>query len=293
MIEFLASLVTLGFLAQALRIAVPYVLAALGGTITEKSGVVDLALEGKLLMGAFAAAVVTHETGSITLGIVAAALAGAAVAAVQAVWSVYLRADQVVTGVAINLGAIGLTRYLLGVRYGQGANSPRIDGVGTGVLTNPLSWIALVATAAIVLGVMHTRLGLRVRAVGERPEAVAAAGVSVARTRWLALLLGGALTGLGGAQLSLTVNGFVAEMSGGRGYVALAAVILAGWRPGRAALLCLAFGVADAVQYRLQTRGFGLPHELVRLLPYVLTLALLALWPRRVQPPAALGDPPA
>ncbi|MBK7070832.1 MAG: ABC transporter permease [Myxococcales bacterium] len=288
---FVASLITLGFLAQVLRIAIPYVLAALGGTLSERAGVIDLALEAKLLMGAFAAAVLGYETGSIAIGIAGAAAAGVAVAAIQAFWSVRLGADQVVTGIALNLGAFGFTRYLLGVRYGQGANSPRFDGVGTGVLTNPISWIAAALVALVVVGLGQTRLGLRVRAVGERPDAVAAAGVSVARVRWLAVLIGGALAGVGGAQLSLPVDGFVAEASGGRGYVALAAVIMSGWRPGRAALWCLAFGLADAVQYRMQTHGVGLPAELTRLLPYVLALVLLAAWPRRVAPPRALGQP--
>ena len=172
MTGFVASLITLGFLAQVLRIAIPYVLAALGGTLSERAGVIDLALEAKLLMGAFAAAVLGYETGSIAIGIAGAAVAGVAVAAVQAWWSVRLGADQVVTGIALNLGAFGFTRYFLGVRYGQGANSPRFDGVGTGVLTNPLSWIAAALVALVVVGLWQTRLGLRVRAVGERPDAV-------------------------------------------------------------------------------------------------------------------------
>lgn len=292
MTALVLSLFTLGFVAQAIRIAIPYALAALGGTVTERSGVIDLALEAKLLMGAFTAAVVTYETGSPMAGLAAAAAAGVAVAAVQAVWSLHLGADQVVTGVALNLGALGLTRYLLGVLYDQGANSPPIAGLGSDVTTNPITYLAAAAIAAVVLGLPHTRFGLRVRAAGERPDAVAAAGVSVVRVRWMALLVGGALAGLGGAQLSLTVTGFVAEMSGGRGYVALAAVIMSGWRPGRAALICLGFGLVEALQFRMQTRGDGLPPELVRLLPYALPLTLLAVWSRRrTAGPAALGKP--
>lgn len=293
MMDFVWSLLTIGFLAQALRIAVPYVLAALGGTLTERSGVIDLALEAKLLMGAFTAAVVTYETGQPAVGIAAAMAAGVAVAAVQAVWSLHLKADQVVTGVALNLGALGLTRFLLSVRYDQGSNSPPIAGLGNDVATNPITYLTALAVVAIVLGLPHTRLGLRLRAAGERPDAVAAAGVSVVRVRWLAMLLGGAVVGLGGAQLSLTVTGFVSEMSGGRGYFALVAVIMSGWRPGRAVAICLAFGLADALQWRLQSRGLGLAPELVRLLPYVLALTLLAAWPRKqIGSPAALGRPP-
>ena len=293
MTGFLASLITIGFAAQFVRIAVPYVMAALGGTLTERSGVIDLALEAKLLMGAFAAAVVTYETGSIAIGMIAATGAGIAVAAVQALWSLHLGANQVVTGVALNLGALGLTRYWLSMRYGQGSNSPKIAGLGTAVVTSPIIWVAVAITAAVILGMPRTRLGLRIRAAGERPDAVAAAGVSVVAVRWWAMLLGGAIAGLGGAQISLTADGFVAEASGGRGYVALAAVIMSGWRPGRAALLCLGFGVAEAMQFRMQSRGVGLPAELVRLLPYVSALTLLAVWPRRkITTPAALGRPP-
>jgi ABC-type uncharacterized transport system permease subunit len=292
MSEFVWSLFTLGFLAQAVRVAVPYVLAALGGAVTERSGVIDLALEAKLLMGAFTAAVVTHETGQPAVGLAAAAASGVAVAAIQAVWSLHLKADQVVTGVALNLGALGLTRFLLSVLYDQSANSPQIAGLGNDVATNPITYLTALAVAAIALGLPHTRLGLRIGAAGERPDAVAAAGVSVVRVRWVAMILGGAVVGLGGAQLSLTVTGFVAEMSSGRGYFALAAVIMSGWRPGRAVAICLAFGVADALQFRLQSRSLGLPPELVRLLPYLLALGLLAAWPRRkAGGPTALGRP--
>lgn len=291
MIDFLATLLTVGFLAQIVRIAVPYVLAALGGTLTERSGVIDLALEAKLLFGAFAAAVATLETDSLAAGIAAGAAAGAATAAVQALWTVRLGADQVVTGVALNLAAFGLTRYLLGVIYGQGSNSPSILGHTTTVWTSPLVWLGAALVAVVVIGLARSRPGLRIRAVGEHPEALAAAGASVARTRWLALVVGGAVAGVGGAQLSLAPGGFVAEMSNGRGYVALAAVIMSGWRPGRAALICLGFGVAEAVQVRMQTHGVGLPAELVRLLPYVLALVLLAAFRSRSAAPSALGKP--
>jgi simple sugar transport system permease protein len=289
MTEFLASLLTISFAATVVRIAIPYVLAALGGALSERAGVIDLALEAKLLVGAFAAAVVTHESGSIGLGLVAAAAAAAAVAAVQVTWAVHFGADQVVTGIACNLAAFGLTRYLLGAWYGQTANSPPIHGLDTGLAASPITWLALAIVVIVVLGLGHTRLGLRIRAVGERPDAVAAAGVSVARVRWLAVVTGGAIAGLGGAQLSLTVDGFVADASGGRGYVALAAVILAGWRPGRAAMVCLAFGLTEAIEHRLQTVGTGVPAELVNVLPFALTLALLAMWPRRIHAPSALG----
>ncbi len=288
-VAFVAALATVTFVEMVVRITVPYLLAALGGAITERAGLVDLALEAKLLFGAFTAAAIAHDTGSIALAIAGAAVAGAAVGAVQALWAIRLGADQIVTGVALNLAAYGLTRYLLQVMYGQGSNSPRIDGIGAKVWSSPLTWLALVLTAVAIVMIARTRLGLRVRAVGERPDATAAAGVSVAGTRLAAVLVGSAIAGVGGAQLSLVVNGFVAEMSSGRGYVALAAVIMGGWRPAWVALVCLGFGAAEAVQVRMQSAGTGLPPELVRLLPYLLALVLLATLRGRGRAPAALG----
>ena len=287
----LTAVLTLVFVESVIRISVPYLLAALGGALTERSGVVDLALEAKLIFGAFAAAIVGYETGEVALAIPAAAAAGMMVAAVQALWSIRLRADQVVTGIALNLAAYGLTRYLLQVWYGRGANSPPFPGIGTGVWDNPLTWLTALLAVGTVALVARARLGLRVRAAGERPDATAAAGVSVATTRWAAALLGGAIAGVGGAQLSLVVGGFSADMSGGRGYVALAAVIMGGWRPGWVILACLGFGFAEALQVRMQAAGTGLPAELVRLLPYVLTLVLLATLRGRGRAPSALGNP--
>lgn len=289
MIDVLASILSFAFLTQVVRITVPYLLAALGGAMTERSGTVDLALEAKLLWGAFAAAVFARATGSVAVGIGAAMAAGAAVGAVQALWTVRLGADQVVTGVALNLAAYGLTRYLLQVLYGQAANSPPCPGVGTAVWSSPIVLATIVVTVVVIGLVAATRLGLRIRAAGERPDAVAAAGVSVARTRWAAAVFGGAVAGLGGAQLSLAVNGFVAEMSSGRGYVALAAVIMGGWRPAVVASVCVGFGAAEALQVRLQSSGLGVPTELMRPLPFVLALVLLAVARGRGRAPAALG----
>jgi simple sugar transport system permease protein len=293
MTEILTAMFTIVFLESVLRISVPYLLAAMGGAITERSGIVDLALEAKLLWGAFAAAVVGYETGSIALAIASAAAVGAAVAGLQAHWSIRLRADQVVTGIGLNLMAYGLTRFLLQVWYGQGANSPPFEGIGTDVWESPMLWLALVLTAGAIALVARTPLGLRLRASGERPDATTAAGVSVAHTRWAAALIGGAIAGVGGAQLSLMVGGFHGEMSSGRGYVALAAVIMGGWRPTWVAVACLGFGFAEALQVLMQSVGTGLPAELVRQFPYAVTLVLLATLRGRGRAPAALGRPEA
>lgn len=274
-------------LAAVVRIAVPYVLGALGAALTERAGVIDLAVEAKLLVGALAAAAVTHGTGSTWLGALGGAAGGAAVGAVQAACVLALRADQVVVGIALNLAAFGGTRTVLQALYGEGANSPRVATVAG--WSNPILWAGVALAALVPLALHHTRLGLRLRAVGDRPAAADAAGVSVARTRAVAVIAGGALAGLGGAQLALSVGVFSADMSGGRGYMALAAVILASWRPGRAALICLAFAFADATTYQLQVGGGQVPRELAQLLPYLWTLVVIGVVGAGRRPPGGLG----
>jgi simple sugar transport system permease protein len=285
----LGAVLSLAFLGQVVRIAVPYVLAALGGAVTERSGVVDLALEAKLLFGAFAAAAVAHATGNAYLGALGGAGAGALVAATQVALALGLGAEQVIVGVGLNLIALGGTRLLLQLVYGEGANSPPAPGFGDGVLTNPLVYLAVVATLVVPAAVRHTRWGLRLRAAGDRPEALIAVGASPRRARTAAALVGGALAGAGGAQLALAVGGFSAEMSSGRGYIALAAVILSGWRPRGAALVCVGVATAEALNIQLQVSGAGVPRELAALLPYLATLAVLVVAGGGRKPPAALG----
>lgn len=277
------------FAAHALRMAVPYALAALGGAITERSGVIDLALEAKLLFGAFFAAAFAHATDSALVGILGGVLAGVAVTAAQMYFALRLGADQVIVGIALNVLALGGTRFLLQLFYGEGANSPACPSFGDATLGNPIVWIAIAAAVLVPLALVHTRWGLRLRAAGDRPDALVAAGVSPARTRVAAALVGGALAGAGGAQLSLAVGGFSADMSGGRGYIALVMVILAGWRPGWAALACLVVATADALAIQLQIIGSAIPRELMPVLPHALTLIVLAIVGGSGRPPRSLG----
>jgi general nucleoside transport system permease protein len=286
----IAALFSIAFVAQAVSVTLPYLLAALGGAVCERAGVVDLALEGKLLAGAFLAAVVAGATGSILAGVIAGAVGGALVGALQATLALVWRADQVVIGIALNLVVSAVTRMLLQVVYGSAANSDPCPAIA-GVIGDPIVWLALAALIAVPVMVTRTALGLRLRAAGDRPDALRAAGVSVARTRALAVVIGGALAGLGGAELSLKVGGFSSDMSAGRGYIALAAVILGGWRPLAAALAAAAFGVAKALTYQLMLHVGALPTELTGLFPYVLALAVLAIAPTRARPPAAIGRP--
>ncbi|MDX2092388.1 MAG: ABC transporter permease [Kofleriaceae bacterium] len=278
------------FFAQVLHIALPYALAAMGGAVTERAGVIDLALEAKLLFGAFAAAAVAHATGSPYLGVLGGMGAGMAVAGLQIWCSLVLAANQVIVGVALNLLALGGTRFLLQLLYHEGANSPPVPGLGHAVATNPIMWLAVVAAIALPFAIKRTRWGLRLRAAGDRPDALVAVGVAPLRTRLHAALVGGALAGAGGAQLSLAVGGFVADMSSGRGYIALAMVILAGWRPALAALCCAAVALGEAINIQLQVADVGIPHELAQLLPYVLTLLVLVIaGGKHGKPPRSLG----
>lgn len=286
----LEFLVTLAFWTQVLRITVPYALTALGGTFCERSGVIDIALEGKLLVGAFGGALGAYY-GGVTAGALLGIAAGVAVAAVYALVVVYFRADQIVAGVAINLLAYGLTGYLLKLVFGSTANSPTTPGFGGRLFGNPILWLTLGLCALSWAIIARTRYGLRLRAIGDHPEAADTLGVSVPRVRWTAVLIAGALAGLGGAWLALDNRSFVAEMSAGRGYIALAAVIMGGWHPLWAAAACLLFGFAEALQINLAASDLGLPAELVETLPYVLTMIALAGFIGRSRPPEALGKP--
>jgi simple sugar transport system permease protein len=288
-IAVLATVFSLGFAAQVLRIAVPYALAAMGGAVTERSGVVDLALEAKLLFGAFTAAAIGHATDSALLGLGGGVAAGMLVAAVQVGCALGLGADQVIVGVALNTVALGGTRFLLQLLFGEGANSPPCPAYGSAVLTNPIVWLAVIAAAVVPFALRRLRWGVRLRAAGDRPDALVAVGVSPTRARLAAALVGGALAGAGGAQLALAVGGFTADMSSGRGYIALAMVILAGWRPALTALACVGVAIAEALSIAFQVTGVSIAPELVALLPYVTTLAVLVIFGGDRRPPRSLG----
>ncbi len=284
------ALLSVAFLTQVMRIAVPYILAALGGAITERSGVIDLALEAKLLFGAFTAAAVGHVTDSATAGLLAGIAAGMLVALLQTYLALWLEADQVIIGIGLNVLALAGTRFLLQLIFHEGANSPPAPAYGDAVVGNPLVWLAFISAVLVPFALTRTRWGLRLRAAGDRPDALLSVGVSPRVTRLHAALVGGALAGGGGAQLSLAVGGFVADMSGGRGYIALAMVILSGWRPGIAALACIGVAIAESLNIILQVTGSSIPRELAPLAPFVLTLLVLVIYGGKGrQPPKAIG----
>ncbi|HET6229794.1 MAG TPA: ABC transporter permease [Longimicrobiaceae bacterium] len=279
----------LAFLAQTLRIAVPYLFAAAGGVLAERSGVVSLSLEGFMLSGAFSAALGSYYSGNAWVGVLCGLLGGAVFGLLHAVASLRYRADQVVVGIAINLLVVGITRFFLRLAFGSSSNSPRIEAFsGNGFFSSPLIPIGLLVIPLVAWLVYRTPYGLRLRAVGEHPEAAISLGVPVNRVRYIAVILSGALAGLGGTYLALDQHQFTDQMTAGRGYIALAAIIFGRWDPIRAGIACLLFAAAETLQIRLQGVE-AIPSQFVGMIPYVLTIVALAGIVGRANPPAALG----
>jgi ABC-type uncharacterized transport system permease subunit len=283
------------FVAQTLRIAIPYLLAAAGGVMSERVGVVALTLEGFMLTGAFTAALGSYFFGSPWAGLLCGVGGGLAIGLLYALSSVRFRADQVVVGIAINLLVVGATRFFLRFAFDSSSNSPRVPGFGgegsAGVLAsfeNPLVWIGILVMPLMAWVLYRTPFGLRARAVGEKPEAAASLGVSVSRVRVLGIAISGMLAGLGGAYLALDQHQFTDGMTAGRGFIALAAVIFGRWDPKRVALACVLFAAAETLQIQLQGAQV-IPSQFVEMIPYLLTIVALAGVVGRATPPAALG----
>lgn len=308
-------------LASTVRVATPLVLAALAGLFAERSGVVDIGLEGKMLAGAFAAAAAAVVTGSPWIGLLAAVAAGVALALVHAYACVTHNGNQVVSGMAINILVAGLAPTLAFAWFSQGGQTPLLEqgsrfqnvalpfaealrdvpvlGPVYAGLVSGHNLLVYAAAALVPISwwvVYRSRFGLRLRAVGENPAAVDTAGIPVARLRYQAMVICGVLTGVAGAYLSTAHGaGFVRNMTAGSGYLALAALIFGKWRPGPTLLACLLFAFADAIQVRLQgvaLPGIGtVPVQFIQMLPYVLTVLLLAGFVGRAVAPRASGIP--
>jgi simple sugar transport system permease protein len=290
------------FLAATLRITVPYALAAMGGSLSERGGVVCLALEGIMLHGALAYVLGAWFLHDPWLALLCAVVAGVATAALHALVTVVFRADQITSGIGLNLLAAGLTRFVLVTVFHSSSNSPRVTGLpeiplgalgnapGLGpLLGTPLVPITFLLVPLTVALLFRTPFGLRLRATGELPAASASLGLSVTRLRVTGLLLCGALTGLAGAWLASEQHSFTDGMTGGRGYIAIAAMIVGKWHPAGAAAACLLFGATEAAQIALQ--GSGFPSPLLQALPYAVTMLALAGFIGRAVPPRALGTP--
>jgi simple sugar transport system permease protein len=308
-------------LASTLRLATPLILCAMAGMFSERAGVVDIGLEGKLLMGAFAAAAATSAFGNPWAGLAVAIGASMGLALVHAFATVTHRGDQIVSGVAINILASGLTVVIGIALFAQGGQTPPLsreerfapihlpfaDAVAEVPWIGPvyaellsghniLVWVALLSVPLATFVLLRTSFGLRLRAAGEAPEAVDSAGWSVTWLRYRAVLIAGLLCGIAGAYLSTAHGGgFVREMSAGKGYIALAAVIFGKWRPVPTLFACLLFGALEASASRLSGVSFPVigqvPVEVILIAPYVLTVVLLAGFFGRAIPPRALGVP--
>ena len=281
-------------LEQTVRIAIPYLFAAAGGVLAERAGVVSLTLEGFMLSGAFAAVLGSSLTGNPWIGILCGMLGGLVWGLLHALASIRFRADQIVVGIALNLLAVGTTRLFLKLIFKSSSNSGRVAGFGgegTGALAtfqNPLLWLGLAIIPILAFWIDRTPFGLRVRAVGEHPAAAETLGVPVGRVRALAVAMSGVVAALGGAYLALDQHQFTDEMTAGRGFIALAAIITGSWRPLRAGVACLVFAAAETLQIQLQTLQL-IPSQIVATIPYVLTIVVLVGWVGRATPPAALG----
>lgn len=294
-------------LSATLRIAAPLMFAALGGLLSERAGTFAVGIEGMMLAGAFGGALAMLATGSPAAGLVASLMAGMALALVVALATTRFRADQMVTGLAVNILSLGLTSFLLRGLFGGRTPVIRLPTLpawpvpllgdipllGPVLFRQPLLvYAAFLLTIPVALFLAKTRTGLMLRAVGENPEAAFAVGTNPQRVRIAAILVGGAFAGLGGAVLSLQeVGTFTDGMTNGRGFIALAAIIVGRWNPFGAMAGCLLFGAVAALESRIQGWGLPVSSYVVQMVPYLVALALLAGIGRSARMPGAIGVP--
>jgi simple sugar transport system permease protein len=285
----MSQYLVVALLFSAVRLATPLLLAALGGLYSERSGVINIALEGLMLAGAFTAAVATHYSGNPWVGLLAAVLAGIGVALIHGVACIRYRADQVVSGTAINILFLGVPALLSGALVESTGATPQIPRGELLPLAPIVLAFALVPATWWVLN--RTPFGLRLRAVGENPEAADTAGVNVARLRYAGVMISGALAAIGGAYLSIgQASLFTRNMTAGRGFIALAALIFGKWRPVQTMLACLLFGAAEALSIQMQGVS-QIPVQFIQIIPYVLTIVVLAGFIGHSRAPRALGLP--
>jgi simple sugar transport system permease protein len=297
-----------GLLAGALSLSVPLIFGSLSGVISERVGVVNIAIEGQLLAGAFTSAIVASATGSPYLGLVAAAVAGVLVSFVLAAFSIKYFVDQVIVGVVLNVLVVGFTSFLFSQVLAPNAaalnSPPRFERINIPLLSDIpiigptffrqtiIVYLMYIAVIAVYIGLFHTKWGLRLRAVGEHPQAADTVGINVPRTRFWNVSLAGAIAGLGGAFFTLgSVGAFNKEMTAGAGFIALAAVIFGQWDPIKATLAALLFGFASNLQNTLGVIGSPVPSEFLLMLPYVITIFAVAGLVGKVRGPAAAGKP--
>jgi len=295
----MSEIFTFALIFSTIRFATPLIFAALGGMFSERSGIINIALEGLMLAGAFTAAVVTYELGNPFLGLLCGVAAGAALALVYAIACIKFEADQVVSGMAINFLMIGLPALISGAVYDSSGSTPQIpkEHFLPEFFNIPFASILAFALVPVCWYVLYkTPFGLRLRATGENPEAADAAGVNVIRLRYSAVIISGILAAAGGAYLSIGQSSlFTRNMTAGRGFIALAALIFAKWKPIPTLFTCLFFGFMEALtiplaNYKLAS-GENIPVQFVQIIPYVITIIVLAGFIGSSRAPRALGIP--
>jgi ABC-type uncharacterized transport system permease subunit len=305
-LQGLIEFFTAAFFAAGVRLATPLIFAATGGIFSERSGVVNIGLEGMMLTGAFAGVVGAFYTGNAWLGVLVAMAAGALMALIHAFLSVTIRGDQIVSGAAINILGLGLTTYSLRIIWGL-QEKPRVAGfavwkipvlgdipfIGEVLFQHiPLVYLAFLLIPVAHFVLFRTSWGLSLRSVGEHPRAADTLGISVLRTRYICVLISGALAGLGGAFLSLgQLQTFLENMSAGRGFIALAALIFGKWMPVRTMAACLLFGSAQAAIVRIPALNYSVSPQVLSMFPYLLTLLTFVGLVGKTTPPAAVGTP--
>ncbi len=284
----------INLLKAILRMATPLVFAAMGGLLSERSGVMNIGLEGMMLTGAFMAVLGTYYLHNPWLGLLCALISGAAVGLVHAFWSIGLRSDQIVTGTAINLLVAGITIFLCQRLWNQSGRSPQVEtlpNVTAGI--NVLVPVAFLTVPVVWYFLRTTKPGLRLMASGENPKAAESVGIAVDRLRYVAVMMSGVFAAAGGAYLSIgSLSLFTRDMTAGRGFIALAAVIFGNWMPVGALGASLLFAGSQALQVQAQIKGIGISTDLLLALPYLLTLVALAGFVRNSRPPAGLGQHP-
>jgi len=304
--EVLLTVFSLNTLAASIRMATPIALAAMGGTFSERSGVINIGLEGMILTGSFAAVAGSYYTGSPWVGVLLSVVFGAFLASIFAIFTIKFKANHVVAGVGLNILALGLTTWLMQVFWGNRGVSPNVNGIPRISIPllnripvinklfanqSPLVYIMFLLIIGGWFLLFKTPFGLRIRMCGERPEAADTLGINVIRIKYFSVILSGALSGLGGAYLSLGhLNWFSMNMSAGRGYMALAANIFGQWNPLGGLGASFIFSFSESVQIRLQAINLGIANELIQMIPYVITIVVLAGAVIKSRAPEALGE---
>ena len=305
--EGLSGILSITLFAAAIRSAIPILFAALGGIFSERSGVLNIALEGIMLISAFSAVVGSYYTGNPWIGVLVGVIGGTLASLIHAFMCIHLRADQAIVGTGINILGIGLPNFLMLKIWGQQGISPIVERINVWKIPiigdipiigpiigrhSPLVYIGLMLVPITYFIIFKTRFGLRLRSVGENPQAADTVGINVYRMRYWGVLLSGVLASLGGAYLSVSfLSQFVTVMTAGRGFIGLAAMIFGRWNPYGALAACLLFGFADALQSAAQASGIPIAPQFLLALPYVLTIVALVGAMGRATPPAFVAKP--